>query len=56
MRKIDPSWWKRKVEKLRLEDGSQRRLQKDEPTGGGRTILRLFMTGTDELKDVSAAS
>ena len=56
MRKIDLIRWKRQVEKLRLEDGIQGKLQKYEPVGGGSTVLPLFMTDTDELKDVSTAS
>ena len=56
MRKTDPSKWKRQVEKLRLEDGSQGRLQKDEPAGGGKTVLWLFMTDTNELKGVFVTS
>ena len=56
MRKTDPSRWKRQVEKLRKEDRSQGRLHKDEPAGGGRKVLWLFMTGIDELKDIYVAS
>ena len=56
MRNIDLSRWKRQVEKLRLEDGIQGILEKDELAGGGRIVLRPFMTGTNKLKDVSTAS
>ena len=39
-----------------MENGSQGRLKKDEPVGGGRTVLRLFMTSTNEQKEVSVAN
>ena len=56
MRKTDSSRWKRQVEKLRLEDKIQGRLQKEELAKGGRVVLWLFMTDINKIKDVSADS